>query len=126
MNRTPSTGIAREHDGEALCWPHLDSTGDGPDVSPATPLAMQVCEALERRLERLAAHPLPVQVAEDVRDMWRDLGDAQALLADGHAHERQPGRTQRLLADLQAWLPVCETWIGLGRQEPARWPVLMN
>jgi hypothetical protein len=29
-----------------------------------------------------------------------------------------------LLADLRAWLPVCESWIGLGRHEPASWPAL--
>jgi hypothetical protein len=122
MSHTPATGSASEHHGEALCWPRLEAAGD----EPGRPLAEQVCEALERRLERLAAHALPAQVAEDVMDMWRDLGDAQALLADGPGHGHPAAHARRLLADLQAWLPVCETWIGLGRQESARRPRLIN
>lgn len=119
MNPDTSDGIASERHDPQLCWPRLSLAEDGRESSAATPLALQVCEALERRLERLAAHELPAQVAEDVMDMWRDLDAAQSLLADGRP-------VQRLLADLQAWLPVCESWIGLGRPEPARWPVLMN
>ena len=129
MSHHLSNGSASEQNEaaeEALCWPRLEATGEEPERSIATPLARQVCEALERRLERLAAHELPSQVAEDVIEMWHDLDAAQALLADGPAHGHPPASARRLLADLQAWLPVCETWIGLGRQEPARWPVLMT
>jgi hypothetical protein len=126
MNPIPSDGLASEPHDQALCWPRLNLPGDGSDSSHVTPMARQVCEALERRLERLAACPLPPQVAEDVMDMWRDLDAAQTLLVDGPAEESRPDEAHRLLADLQAWLPVCESWIGVGRAEPVRWPVLMN
>jgi hypothetical protein len=124
MNPIPSDGTESEQHEPGLCWPRLNLPEEDRDSSVATPLSLQVCGALERRLERLAAHQLPAQVAEDVMDMWRDLGAAQTLLADGPANERRAGDAQRLLADLQAWLPVCECWIGLGRQVPASWPVL--
>jgi len=123
MHPVTSDGTASEQHGQPLCWPRLGLHEHGDDQSPATPLALEVCDALERRLERLAAHALPPQVAEDVMDMWRDLDAAQGLLAaarDGAA----TGRAQRLLADLQAWLPVCETWIGKAAQPRAAWPVL--
>jgi hypothetical protein len=122
MNPAPSDGTATEPHGPTLCWPRLSGYEQGAGPSPATSLAHGVCDTLERRLERLAAHALPPQVAEDVMDMWRDLDTAQGLLAatrDGTA----AGRAQRLLADLQAWLPVCETWIGRAG-EPAAWPAL--
>ena len=124
MNPIPSDGTESGQHEPALCWPRLNLPEEDCDSSVATPLSLQVCDALERRLERLAAHQLPAQVAEDVMDMWRDLDAAQTLLADGPANERRAGDAQRLLADLQAWLPVCESWIGLGRQVPASWPVL--
>lgn len=111
MNPTSSTGIESEPPAALLCWPRLDLRDDEAGALPATPLARQVCEALERRLERLAAHRLPPQVAEDVMDMWRDLDTAQALVAGGDADERPSGPAWRLLHDLHDWLPVCESWI---------------
>ena len=124
MNPIPSDGASSGQHEPGLCWPRLDLPEEGRGSSVATPLSLQVCDALERRLERLAAHSLPAQVAEDVMEMWRDLDAAQALLADGPANERRAGDAQRLLADLQAWLPVCECWIGLSRPVPASWPAL--
>ena len=126
MKPIPSDGTASEQHEPGLCWPRLNLPEEGDDSPAASALAFQVCDALERRLERLCAYRLPAQVAEDVLDLWRALDAAQGLLADGSANERHPGRAQRLLADLQAWLPVCESWIGLVRQEPVRWPVLVN
>jgi hypothetical protein len=124
MNPIPSDGTASGQHEAGLCWPRLNLPEEGCDSLVATPLSLQVCDALERRLERLAAHQLPAQVAEDVMEMWRDLDAAQGLLADGPENERRPGHAERLLADLRAWLPVCESWIGLGRHEPASWPAL--
>ena len=126
MNPDTSDGVASERHDPQLCWPRLNLAEDGHESSAATPLALQVCAALERRLERLAAHQLPPQVERDVMDMWRDLDTAQSLLVEGASREPRPDHAERLLADLQFWLPVCETWIGLGSHEPARWPVLMN
>lgn len=123
MHPVPSDGIASEQLGQSLCWPRLGPLEHGDDPSPATPLALEICDALERRLERLAGHQLPPLVAEDVMEMWRDLDDAQGLLSaagDGSAIDR----AHRLLADLQAWLPVCETWIGKSGQPRTPWPVL--
>ena len=124
MNPTSSTAIEAEPPGPALCWPRLELQEDELASPPATPLARQVCEALERRLERLAAHPLPTEVAEDVMDMWRDLDAAHALLSGGAAPERPSRQAWRLLSDLQAWLPVCESWIGTAARPSSRpgWP----
>lgn len=122
MNPFSSRGTACEP--QALAWPPLGPPqGEEAGVSAANPLALKVCDTLERRLERLAAHALPRDVAEDVIEMWRDLATAQGLLAatwDGAGARR----AQRLLADLQAWLPVCETWIGRAGEPPAAWPAL--
>ncbi|MGM9487995.1 hypothetical protein [Ideonella sp. YS5] len=122
MNPHTTDGSTIERHDPPLCWPRLSLAEDGRESPAATPLALEVCEALERRLERLAAHELPPQVAQDVTDMWRDLDAAQSLLAG----EQRPDHAQRLLADLHFWLPVCETWIGLGSHAPARGLALMN
>jgi len=126
MNPHTSDGIASERQEPQLCWPCLSLAEDGRESPAATPLALEVCEVLERRLERLAAHQLPPQVQRDVMDMWRDLDTAQSLLVDGASREPRPDHAQRLLADLQFWLPVCETWIGLGSPAPSRGLSLMN
>jgi hypothetical protein len=97
-----------------LAWPPL-----GPETELALPavsdMGHEVCWALEQRLEALSVHRLPQQVVADVDDMLRDLGHARRLLATSG------GRADRLLADLQAWLPVCEAWIGrAGAPMPVR------
>jgi hypothetical protein len=123
MSPVPSDGNASERHGQTLCWPRLNLHEHGAGPSPATPLVLEVCEALERRLERLSGHQLPPLVAEDVMEMWSDLDDAQGLLSAAR-DDAALSRAHRLLADLQAWLPVCEAWIGKSCQPPAAWPML--
>jgi hypothetical protein len=97
-----------------LSWPTLCPP---PGIQAAAPAgtAHDVCTELERRLRLLDHFKLPAQVARDVDEMACDLDELRRLLPHGQCGQPVPDRASRLLADLRAWLPVCEAWIGATR-----------
>jgi len=113
-----------------LAWPALHPSAAAP--LEVTGIALDVCAELERRLRLLDNFRLPRQIAQDVDEMARDLDELQSLLSTGPAVAPKPGklhapgRADRLLADLRAWLPVCEAWIGVAGPGLRAWPPLLS
>jgi hypothetical protein len=112
---------------DSLAWPVLNAP-EGPAQKPLalSDSAHAVCAELERRLRALDAFRLPAHVAQDVDEMARDLDELQGLLPADADTTAAPARAQRLLADLRAWMPVCEVWIGVHQVGPRPWPMLQS